>query len=466
MIGSGIFLVSAGMARQIGSPGWLLLAWALTGVLTLAAALSFGELSAMLPRAGGQYVYLSEAFSPLLGFLYGWTLFLITQTGSIAALGVAFARAAGVLFPGIAEDSYLIAPLHLSARYALSLSTAQLLAVLLIALITWTNVRGLDYGKLVQNVFTTTNVVALLALIGACLVFGRNTAAVASNFTDVWAPRAPEQLAPGLTAASAFGLLVAICLAQTGSFFSSVGWENLPQAAEEVRQPRRTLPLALAIGSGLVIGLYLLANAAYLSTLTFDQLRSVPGDQVASAALEVVLPGLGAGLMAAAIMVSTFGCTNAQVLAGARTYYAMARDGLFFKDARRLNRARVPGWSLVLQGIWSAALVLPRTYDPATRAYGNLYGDLLDYVISVLLVFSYGLPILGVFRLRRTRPDAERPYRAVGYPIVPAFFLVGAALIVIMLLFYRPYTTWPGAVLVLLGVPVYLLRRRSHRGVP
>ncbi|HEY7460951.1 MAG TPA: APC family permease [Gemmatimonadota bacterium] len=459
MIGSGIFLVTPGMARDIGSPGWLLVAWVATGVLIMAAVVSYGELPAMMPGAGGGYVYLREAFSPLVGFLYGWSVFLVTQTGSIAALGVAFARAAGVLFPGVAEDRYLIPPLHVSEHYALSLSTAQLVALLSIALLTWTNIRGLDYGKRVQNLFSTTNVLALLGLIVACLVLGRSEAAVESNFTNLWTPRDPQPLAPGLTAATAYGLLAALCVAQVGSFFSSIGWENLPMMGDEVKDPRRNLPLGLVLGAGLVSILYLLANLGYLSTLTFDELRSVPGDQVASAALESVWPGVGALLIAGAIMASTFGCNNASILGGARTYWAMARDGLFFEGAGRLNGARVPGWGLALQGVWSAALVLPRTFDPATGAYGNLYSNLLDYVISILLIFSYVLPVLGIFRLRRTRPDAERPYRAFGYPVVPAFFVAGSCLIVLMLLLYRPYTTWPGAVIVLLGVPVYLWRK-------
>lgn len=465
MIGSGIFLVTPGMARQLGSPGWVLAAWVLTVLLTVAAALSYGELGAMMPRAGGAYVYLREGLSPLWAFLYGWTLFLVNQTGSIAALGVAFARFTGVLLPGVAEDNYLVPPLHVTDHYALSVSTAQLVALAVIALLTWTNTRGLEAGKNVQNVFTTTNAAALLALVAAGLLVGWNREAVAANFADPWTARGVEPIVSGLTAATAFGLVVALCVSQTGSFFSATGWDNLPLAAGEVRRPARNLPLALAAGTALVLALYLLANVAYLVTLPFAELQTVPGDRVGSAVLERILPGIGAGVMAGAIMVSTFGCNNAQILAGARAYYAMARDGLFLAGAGKLNRARVPARALVLQGAWAGALVIPRTYDPTTGAYGNLYGNLLDYVVTIALLF-YLLTVAGLFRLRRTRPGAERPYRVTGYPFVPGFFLAVGSIVLVILCAYRPYTTWPGLVLLLLGVPVYLIRRRSSGPAP
>ena len=459
MIGSGIFLVSAGMARQIGSPGWLLVAWVVTGLLTVTAALSFAELGAMMPRAGGPYVYLREAFSPLLAFLYGWTLFLVNQTGSIAALAIAFARFSGVLAPGIAEDRYVIAPIHLSDHYALSLSTAQLLALLVIGFLTWTNTRGLEYGKGVQNVFTTTNTVALLGLIAAGLLLGWDGDVVAANFGDLWTARAVDPVAPGLSAATAFGLFVALFVSQTGSFFSTTGWENLTLAAGEVKEPRRNLPLALALGTAIVISLYLLANVAYLVTLPLGEIQSAPGDRLASLTLERVFPGAGAALMAAAIMLATFGCNNAQILTGARAYYAMARDGLFLDSVGKLNEARVPARGLVVQGLWAAALVLPRTYDPRTATYGSLYGNLLDYVVTIVLLF-YILTVAALFRLRATRPAAERPYRVSGYPFVPGFFLVGATMFLLVLCAYRPFTTWPGLVILLLGIPVYVLKRR------
>jgi APA family basic amino acid/polyamine antiporter len=458
MIGSGIFIVSADIARQVGSPGWLLVAWIITGALTLTAALSYGELAAMMPRAGGQYVYLREAFSPLWGFLYGWTLFLVIQTGTIAAVSVAFGRFLGVLWPAIAEDHYLIAPIHISTGYALSLSTAQLVAVLLIALLTWTNTRGIDYGRIVQNVFTVAKTGALIALIVVGLLLGWNATAVSGNFGNFWDIRGQVDIVAALSAATPFGLFVALCVAQTGSLFSSDAWNNITFTAGEVKDPRKNLPLALAFGTGIVTALYLLANVAYLVTLPLASIQHAPSDRVATATLDAIFPGLGATLMASAILISTFGCNNGLILAGARAYYAMARDGLFFKAISRLNEAKVPAAGLVIQGIWSAFLVLPRTFDPATGRYGNLYGNLLDYVISAALIF-YILTIVGVFRLRRTRPDVERPYRAFGYPIVPFLYIAGALTILLVLSAYRPATTWPGLVIVLLGLPVYFMWR-------
>lgn len=462
MIGSGIFIVSADMARQLGSPGWLLLAWVFTGVLTVTAALSYGELAAMMPRAGGQYVYLREAFSPLWGFLYGWTLFMVIQTGTIAAVAVAFARFLGLLVPGISESHYLIPPVHLSTGYAVSLSTAQAVAVAMIALLTWSNTRGLETGKVVQNVFTTAKTGALLALIALGLLVGWNGGAIAANFGDAWTPRGQADIVEGLSAASAFGLFVALCVAQTGSLFSSDAWNNITFTAGEVKDPRRNIPLSLALGTAVVIGLYLLANVAYLVTLPLDAIQHAPSDRVATATLNVIFPGLGGTIMALAIMISTFGCNNGLILAGARAYYAMARDGLFFQRVGTLNAARVPAWGLAIQGIWAAALVLPRTYNPATQAYGNLYSNLLDYVVSAALIF-YILTIAGVFRLRRTRPDADRPYKAFGYPIVPALYMLGASAVLLVLFFYRTATTWPGLIIVLIGVPVYIVWHGGKR---
>jgi APA family basic amino acid/polyamine antiporter len=454
MIGSGIFIVSAEMARNVGSPGWLLVAWLLTGALTVVGALSYGELAAMMPRAGGQYVYLREAFSPLWGFLYGWTLFLVIQTGTIAAVSVGFARYLGALVPWIADDHYLVAPMHLSTGYALSLSTTQGAGILMIALLTWTNTRGLEYGRIIQNVFTTAKTGALFGLILVGLLLGWNHTAVADNFGHLWTIRGAVDIVPGLSAVTGFGLFVAICVSQTGSLFSADAWNNITFTAGEVKDPRRNIPLSLALGTFIVIGLYLLANVAYLVTLPFAQIQHAPGDRVATATLNVIFPGLGATIMAIGIIISTFGCANGLILSGARASYAMARDGLFFRSVARLNRAKVPGWGLVLEGLWAAFLVLPRTYNPATKAYGNLYNDLLDYVISAALIF-YILTIAGIFRLRRTRPDAERPYRAFGYPIIPALYILGAATILLVLFVYRAPTTWPGLIIVLLGVPVY-----------
>jgi APA family basic amino acid/polyamine antiporter len=463
MIGSGIFIVSAEMSRQVGSPGWLLVAWLVTGFLTVMGALSYGELASMMPRAGGQYVYLREAFSPLWGFLYGWTLFMVIQTGTIAAVVVGFGRFLGVLWPVIAEDHYLIAPIHISQGYAISLSTAQLVGVLLIVLLTWTNTRGLNYGKMIQNVFTSAKIGSLAAIIVLGLALGWNAGAIHTNFGNFWQPRGFDPISAGVTAATAFGLFVAIHVSQTGSLFSADAWNNITFTAGEVRNPKRNIPLSLAMGTGMVIGLYLLVNVAYLVTLPFDAIQHAASDRVATVALQSIFPAAGAAIMAVGILISTFGCSNGLILAGARAYYAMARDGLFFRGAGVLNRAKVPSRALLLQGIWAAALVLPRTYNPETGKYGNLYGNLLDYVISAALIF-YMLTIAGIFRLRATRPDAERPYKAFGYPVIPALYILGAGTVLLLLFIYRPATTWPGLAIVLLGVPVYILFRKSASG--
>ena len=467
MIGSGIFIVSSIIARQVGAPGWLLVVWLVTGVLTLMAALSYGELAAMMPKAGGQYVYLREAFSPLWGFLYGWTLFLVIQTGTIAAVAVGFARYMGVLVPWVSESNYLIAPIRLGS-YALSLSTAQAVGLALIALLTFMNTRGLRLGKLVQNVFTTAKTGALIALIVLGIVVGLRSGAGAANFSDFWTLRGGLQdVGQGLSAVTAFGLFVGICVAQTNSLFSADAWNNITFTAGEVINPRRNVPLSLAFGTILVIGLYLLANVAYLAALPFTAIQNAPSDRVASETANVIFPGAGATIMAAAIMVSTFGCHNGLILAGARAYSAMARDGLFFRRVGDLNKNHVPAWGLIIQGIWAGVLVLPRTVktDAAgtVTGYGNLYGNLLDYVISAALIF-YILTIIGIFVLRRKRPDAERPYKAFGYPIVPALYVVGATVILLVLFIYQTATTWPGLVIVLAGVPVYFLWRKSNTG--
>lgn len=462
MIGSGIFIVSADMARMIGSPGWLLAAWLLAGFLTITGALSYGELASMMPRAGGQYVYLREAFSPLWGFLYGWTLFMVIQTGTIAAVAVGFARFLGILAPAISESSYLIPPVHLTSGYAVSLSTAQLVGVVMILFLSWTNSRGLEYGKIVQNVFTSAKIGSLFGLIVLGLLIGWNRTAVSGNFGDLWTARGFDPVVPGLTAITGFGLFAAICVSQTGSLFSADSWNNITFTAGEVKNPRRDVPLSLALGTSMVIAIYLLANVAYLVTLPLDQIQHAPSDRVATATLNAIFPGTGAVIMAVAIMVSTFGCNNGLILAGARAYYAMARDGVFFRGAAVLNEAKVPSRALLLQCIWAVVLILPRTYDPATGKYGNLYGNLLDYVISAALIF-YILTIAGIFRLRTTRPEADRPYRAFGYPVVPALYILGASAVLAMLFVYRTSTTWPGLIIVLVGVPVYFAFR-ARRG--
>ena len=464
MIGSGIFIVSAIIARQVGAPGWLLVVWFVTGLLTLMASLSYGELAAMMPKAGGQYVYLREAFSPLWGFLYGWTLFLVIQTGTIAAVAVGFARYSGVLVPWVSESTYLIAPIRFGG-YAFSLSTAQFVGLCMIALLTFMNTRGLKLGKLVQNVFTTAKTGALIGLIILGIIVGLRSGAGAENFSHFWTLRGTlQEVGPGLTAAVAFGLFVGICVAQTNSLFSADAWNNITFTAGEVKEPRRNVPLSLALGTILVITLYLLANVAYLTALPWDAIQNAPSDRVASETANVIFPGTGATIMAIAIMISTFGCNNGLILAGARAYYAMARDGLFFRKVGHLNKNHVPAWGLIIQGIWAGALVLPRTVktDAAGNVigYGNLYGNLLDYVISAALIF-YILTIAGIFVLRRKRPNADRPYKAFGYPIVPVLYIIGATVILAVLFIYQTATTWPGLIIVLTGVPIYFLWRRS-----
>ncbi len=466
MIGSGVFIVSADIARQVGSAGWLLAVWLVTGALTVSAALGYGELAAMMPRAGGQYVYLREAYSPLWGFLYGWTLFLVIQTGTIAAVAVAFARFLGVLARPISPTTWIIPPINLSANYAVSLSTQQLVAIVIIVLLTFINTRGLHIGKLIQNIFTSAKTLSLVALILVGIILARNADVIRANFSDLWTPRGVTPIKPDLSslpvvsaAAGAFGLFVAFCVAQVGSLFASVAWENVTFIAGEVKEPRRNLPLSLAAGTGLVTLLYLLANFAYLCLLPLDKIQTAPDDRVATAAMQTVFSGTGAAIMAVAIMVSTFGCNNGLILAGARVYYAMARDGLFFKATGRLNNRSVPAVGLFLQCVWTCLLVLPRTRSRTAAGleqYGNLYSNLLDYVVFAVLIF-YVLTILGLFILRRKRPDAERPYRAFGYPVVPALYIMVASAIMLVLLLYKTQTTWPGLLIVLAGVPVYFL---------
>jgi APA family basic amino acid/polyamine antiporter len=478
MIGSGIFIVSADIARQVGSAGWLLLVWLVTGVLTVTGALAYGELAAMMPEAGGQYVFLREAYSPFWGFLYGWTLFLVIQTGTVAAVAVAFARFLGVLVPAISPTAWLVHPFNVSAGYAVSLSTQQLVGILMLALLSWTNSRGLALGKFIQDLFTSTKVLTLLLLIVVGVFIGANASAISANFSGAWTPHGVSAITPeipfiGATSATAglFGLLVAFSVAQVGSLFSSDAWNNVTFVAGEVRDPRRSVPIAMAAGTGMVVVLYFLANVSYLVMLPLPAIQHAVDDRVATAALQTIFGGAGAGIMALGIVISTFGCANGMILAGARVYWAMAHDGLFFRTTGTLNRKHVPGRGLALQCAWACLLILPRTrlrdaagaplHDPATglEQYGNVYSNLLDYVIFAVLIF-YVLTIIGLFVLRRTRPEAPRPYRAFGYPVLPALYVVAAALIALTLLVYKTQTTWPGLVIVLTGIPVYVLWRR------
>jgi len=481
MIGSGIFIVSADIARNVGSAGWLLMAWIVTGLLTITAALSYGELAAMFPHAGGQYVYLREAYSPMWGFLYGWTMFLVIQSGTIAAVAVGFARYLGVLFPAISPTSWIIPPVDLSRNYAISLSTQQLVGILSLVLLTYLNTRGLKLGKLIQNVFTSAKTISLIALIVLGIFVGRNAGAIAANFTSIWTPVGVTGIRPDfsfvpavIASAGGLGLLVAFCVSQVGSLFSADAWNNITFTAAEVKNPRRNIPLSLVLGTGLVITLYVLANVAYLCTLPMQAIQTAPDDRVATAALGVIFGPAGALIMAVAIVISTFGCNNGLILAGARVSYAMGKDGLFFKSTAKLNRNHVPAVGLILQCIWASVLVLPRTrlrdaagspvLDGAGNAtYGNLYSNLLDYVVFSVLIF-YVLTIAGIFILRRTQPNAERPYRAFGYPVVPILYIVAATVIMLVLILYKTQTTWPGLVIVLTGIPVYFLWKKA--GLP
>lgn len=471
MIGSGIFIVSADIARQTGSAGGLLLTWIITGVLTIFAALSYGELAAMMPKAGGQYVYLRESYSPLWGFLYGWTLFLVIQTGTIAAVAVAFARFLGVLLPSISPTSWIIPPINLTSGYAVSLSVQQAVAILLIIFLTIINTQGLKLGKWIQNLFTSAKTLSLIALILlGIFIGGATTGAFSANWANLFTPQNAAVIKPDFTflpevsvTSGLFGLIVVFGVAQVGSLFSSDAWNNITFTAGEVKHPQRNVPLSLALGTGLVITLYILANFAYLATLSLTEIQNAPEDRVGTAALQVIFGGVGATIMAIAIIVSTFGCNNGLVLAGARVYYAMAKDNLFFKATGKLNKNHVPAFALILQCIWASLLVLPRTragkfLPDGAEDYGNLYGALLDYVVFAVLIF-YILTIIGLFILRRTRPDAERPYRAFGYPVIPALYIAAAVIICLVLLFYKPATSLPGLLIVLTGIPVYFIWR-------
>ncbi len=466
MIGSGIFLTSAESARLVGSPGWLLMAWALAGVLTITGALCCAELAAMMPKAGGQYVFLREAYGPLFGFLFGWAIFLVIQTGTIAAVAVAFAKFTGVLFPRIADGNFLIAPIPIGPGYAISLSTEQLLAVSMILFLTWTNTRGLELGKLVQNSFTFAKTAALFGLIvvGLTLGWGATSAARSAAWWDSsangWLPQVAQ---PGLAATGGFALMMLLGKAMVGPLFAQSAWNNVTFTAAEVRDPGRTLPRALLIGCGVVVALYLLANLAYVATLPLDGIQHAPQNRVAVAAMNAMLGPIGTVLMAIAIMISTFGCNNGLILAGARVSYAMARDGLFFRSVAKLNQQKAPAMALVAQGIWAALLTLPRTVitDPTTGAvrYGNVYTQLLEYIISADLVF-YVLMVGAVFVLRRKLRGAERPYRTWGYPVVPLIYISIAGLLIVDLAFLAPTTSGIGYLFVLTGVPVYLMWRK------
>jgi basic amino acid/polyamine antiporter, APA family len=436
MIGSGIFIVSADIGRQVNSPGLLLLTWIITAALTLTAALSYGELAAMMPQAGGQYVYLREAFGKLPAFLFGWTTFVVIQTGTIAAVAVAFAKFAGVFFPWISTDNLL-----LDLGFA-RIQTQQIVAIAVIVSLSWVNSRGVKSGAIVQNVFTIAKIGALLALVVGGLLFGRNETAVAANFGDgnFWK-----------NADFTWAVFTLTGVAMVGSLFSSDAWNNITFLAGEMKRPQRDLPLSLALGVGGVSILYLLANFVYLNVLPLAAIQTAPQDRVATLVVQSFLGGAAEKWMAAAIMISTFGCVNGIVLAGARVYYAMANDGLFFRVCGKLDpNTSTPNVSIAVQCVWACALTLT-----------GRYGDLLDYVIFAVLLF-YMLTIWGIFVLRRKRPDAPRPYRALGYPVLPLAYIATAGIIEILLLLYKPNYTWPGLIIVLLGIPVYFVWKKNE----
>lgn len=471
MIGSGIFITSAESARLVGSPGWLVVVWALAGVLTITGALCCAELAAMMPRAGGQYVFLREAYGPAAGFLFGWSLLLVIQTGTIAAVAVAFARFMGVLAPQVSESKYIVAPVHLFGRYAISLSTAQLVAIILILLLTATNTRGLKTGKLIQNTFTLTKTAALIGLILVGLLLGWNShsAAYTSAWWNPWANGwNPQAVQPGLTATGTTALLMLLGLGMVGPLFAQSAWNNVTFTGSEIRDPGRNLPRALLIGCLIVVALYLLANVAYSVTLPLATIQK-PQNSVATATMQAVFNRPGTILMAVAIMISTFGCNNGLILAGARVYYAMARDRLFFSRIAILNSRHVPAIALITQGIWASLLTLPRTIKvnpaPGEDPYGNVYTQLLEYIVSADLVF-YALMVGAVIVMRRKAPSNKRPYRTFGYPVVPLIYILLALLLVIDLALLKPQTSGIGYLLVLTGIPVYFVWHRKASTPP
>lgn len=457
MIGSGIFVVSADIARMVGSPGYLILTWLIAGFITLIAALSYGELAGMMPHAGGQYVYLREAYNPFVGFLFGWTLFLVIQTGSIAAISVAFAKYTGELLPFFSERKVVIS--LVSSLGVLNISRAQLLAIGIVVILTVINICGVRKGKLVQNVFTITKIGALLGLIGLGIFLGRNDTAITANFSNFWSGTATNVSTgtpTSLAALSNMMLLSALGVAMVGALFASDGWSDITFIGGEVVNPKRNIPLSLAMGTAGVTMLYVLANLSYLFTLpvtgdpqaTEVVARGIQGatsDRVATAAVSIIFGQPAVVIMAILIMISTFGCCNGSLLSGPRVYYSMAKDGLFFKKLGSLNRKGVPAVALVVQGCWACLLCL-----------SGRYGDLLDYVIFSQLLF-FVLTVAGVFILRWKQPHAERPYKTFGYPVLPILYIMIGLAICADLLVFKPNYTWPGLCIVLSGIPVYFL---------
>ena len=461
MIGSGIFIVSASMARNLGSPGWLLLLWVMTGILTVAAALSYGELAGMMPKAGGQYVYIQRAYNPLLGFVYGWTVFTVIQTGTIAAVAVAFTKFTAVFIPALNPE------LTLFSVGPVSLSYGKLYAIGSLVLLTWINSRGVQSGKWIQNVFTSAKLIALFGLILLGIGFGIANGTLSTNFENIWSATKtvvdPVTKAVSITPLVGSALLLAFGVSMIGSLFSADAWNNVTFIAGEIKNPRRNIPLSLFFGTLLVTTIYALANVAYLAVLPLKGLPDAATvldrgmqfadfDRVGTAAASVVFGDVAVGIMAVLIMVSTFGCNNGLILAGSRLYYAMAADGLFIKAAGKLNKNSVPGAALWLQCIWASILCL-----------SGKYGDLLDYCTFASLCF-YIVTIGGLFRLRAKEPNAERPYRAFGYPIVPAIYMLAGTAICIILLIdpQTRFNTGMGLLIAGIGVPVYFLTKKAE----
>ena len=441
MIGSGIFIVSADMLKDVGSAGWLLAAWVITGLMTLTAAMSYGELSAMYPKAGGQYVYLKEAYNPLIGFLYGWSFFAVIQTGTIAAVGVGFAKFAGYFFPALAwEDANTFKLAGLPIHYA------QLVAILLIVFLTYINTRGIEAGKTIQSIFTTTKLVSLFGLIIAGFIAFKWDVWTA-NWQDAWTIKhltktnGTISLEPLVTGVA----MGAIASAMVGSIFSSDAWNNVTFIAGEIKNPKRNIGLSLFLGTLIVTVVYLLTNIVYLATVPLHELAFAKDNRVALSASEAIFGGSGTIIIAVMIMISTFGCNNGLILAGARVYYTMANDKLFFKQAGTLNKNRVPEWALWIQCAMASALCL-----------SGKYGDLLDMVSFIVVIF-YVLTIAGIFILRKKYPDADRPYKAFGYPVLPVIYILMGISFCTLLIIYKPQFTWPGLIITLIGIPLYFI---------
>lgn len=453
MVGSGIFIVSSDIARKVGSPGWLMMVWIISGLMTIFAALSYGELAGMFPKAGGQYVYLKEAYNPLTGFLYGWTLFLVIQTGTIAAVAMAFAKFTGVLVPWVSENIIWI------QEGFFKFGPVQLVAIGSIVILTWINTKGIQEGKKVQNAFTSGKVILLILFIIVGLTFASNSMAVQANKQIFWSPVSEGEGGHEIPIVG-LALISAIGMAMVGGLFSSDAWNNITFTAGEVINPKKNIPLSLFLGTLIVTILYFLGNVVYITTLpvrgdpagTDIMTRGMQyalNDRLATASMSGIFGNYAVLIMAALVVISTFGCNNGLILAGARVYYAMASDRIFFKKAGTLNEKGVPATGLIIQGIWASLLCLSGTY-----------GQLLDYVIFAVLIF-YALTIFGLFRLRKYSPYLERPYKAFGYPVIPLVYIFLALMVMIILLIYKPNYTWPGLIIVLLGIPVYFLWRRK-----